>query len=86
MSILRGAFLAALFACLAVGSAMANGPGSNVRADGIVVVTHLDIIPQFAPLAFPLLVDFLEDTWPGGFLINMFRGQPTNNFYPVEDV
>ena len=46
MSILRGAFLAAFVACVAVGPAMADGPGSNVRANGIVVVTHLDIIPD----------------------------------------
>ena len=62
MSILRGAFLATLVACVAVGPAMADGPGSNVRANSIVVVTHLDIIGPFVDQAFPVLVDFVEDS------------------------
>ena len=88
MSILRGAFLAALFACMAVTSAMADGPGSNVRANGIVVVTHLDIIPQFAPLAFPLLVDFVEDSRndPGVVVFKMISWEPTTNHFQLIEV
>jgi quinol monooxygenase YgiN len=60
----------------------------NVRADGIVVVTHLDIIPQFAPLAFPLLVDFVEDSRndPGVVVFKMISWEPTTNHFQLIEV
>ena len=88
MSILRGAFLAILLACAAVGPAMADGPGSNVRANGIVVVTHLDIIPPFVPQAFPVLLDFVEDSRndPGVVVFKMVSWEPTTNHFQLIEV
>jgi quinol monooxygenase YgiN len=73
---------------MAVTSAMADGPGSNVRANGIVVVTHLDIIPQFALLAFPVLVDFVEESRndPGVVVFKMISWEPTTNHFQLIEV
>jgi quinol monooxygenase YgiN len=88
MSILRRAFLAALVACAATGPAMADGPGSNVRANGVVVVTHLDIIPTFVDQAFPVLVDFVEDSRndPGVVVFKMISWTPTTNHFQLIEV
>jgi quinol monooxygenase YgiN len=79
---------AILFACAAVGPSMADGPGSNVRADGIVVVTHLDIIPTFVDQARPVLDDFVADSRsdPGVVVFKMISWTPTTNHFQLIEV
>src|SRR5262245_7616118 len=62
MSILWRAGFAIVLACTVAVPSWADGPGSNVRANGVVVVTHLDIIPTFTDLARPLLDQFVKDS------------------------
>jgi quinol monooxygenase YgiN len=88
MSIFRGAFFAILFTCAAVGPSMADGPGSNVRANGVVVVTHLDIIPTFTDLARPVLDEFVADSRsdPGVVVFKMISWTPTTNHFQLIEV
>ena len=88
MAMLRTAVLALAIAGLAATPALADGPGSNVRANGIVVVTHLDIIPNFVDQAFPLLVDFVNDSRndPGVVVFKMISWTPTGNHFQLIEV
>jgi quinol monooxygenase YgiN len=88
MSIFRGTCFAILFACAAVGPAMADGPGSNVRANGVVVVTHLDIIPTFVDQARPVLNDFVQNSQsdPGVVVFKMISWTPTTNHFQLIEV
>ena len=52
----RGAFSPLLLRVCGRRAGNGGWTGSNVRANGIVVVTHLDIIPPFVDQAFPVLV------------------------------
>jgi quinol monooxygenase YgiN len=88
MSILRRTLFAAVFTCLVGGTAVADGPGSNVRADGLVVVTHLDIIPNFVEQALPVLRDFVQDSLhdPGVVVFKMISWTPTTNHFQLIQV
>jgi len=88
MMILRSALFAGFLACVVVGAAAADGPGSNVRANGVVVVTHLDIIPTFVDQAFPILVDFVQDSRndPGVVVFKMISWTPTTNHFQLIEV
>ncbi len=88
MSILRNALFAAIVTCLAVGPALADGPGSNVRADGVVIVTHLDIIPPFVDQALPVLLAFVQDSQndPGVVVFKMISWTPTTNHFQLIEV
>ena len=82
MSILRGMLLAVLFAGVTAGSAMAGGP------NGVVVVTHLDIIPTFVDQAVPVLNDFVQDSRndPGVVVFKMISWTPTTNHFQLIEV
>src|SRR5262245_32695717 len=88
MSILRCALFAGFLACVVVGAAAADGPGSNVRANGVVVVTHLDIIPTFVDQAVPVLNDFVRDSRhdPGVVVFKMISWTPTTNHFQLIEV
>jgi quinol monooxygenase YgiN len=88
MSILRGMLLAMLFTGLTVGLAVADGPGSNARANGVVVVTHLDIIPTFVDQAVPVLNEFVQDSRndPGVVVFKMISWTPTTNHFQLIEV
>ena len=88
MSMLWRACFAVLFACAVAGPAMADGPGSNVRANGVVVVTHLDIIPTFVDQARPVLDDFVADSRndPGVVVFKMISWTPTTNHFQLIEV
>ena len=85
MSMLWRACLAILFACAVAGPAAADGPGSNVRANGVVVVTHLDIIPTFVDQARPVLDEFVADSRndPGVVVFKMISWTPTTQPLPA---
>jgi len=82
MSILRGMLLAVLFAGVTAGSAMAGGP------NGVVVVTHLDIIPTFVDQAVPVLNEFVQDSRndPGVVVFKMISWTPTTNHFQLIEV
>ena len=88
MSILRSALFTGFLACVVVAAAAADGPGSNVRANGVVVVTHLDIIPTFVDQALPVLVDFVQDSRndPGVVVFKMISWTPTTNHFQLIEV
>lgn len=88
LSMLWRTGFAILLACAVAGPAMADGPGSNVRANGVVVVTHLDIIPTFTDLARPVLDEFVEDSRndPGVVVFKMISWTPTTNHFQLIEV
>jgi quinol monooxygenase YgiN len=79
MSLLRRAFVALIFTCAAVGTAM---------ADEVIVVTHLDIIPAFVDQALPVLLDFVGDSRndPGVVVFKMISWPPTTNHFQLVGV
>src|SRR5438067_9316939 len=88
MSTLRRAVPLAILAMLTAVPAMAQGPGPNVRANRVVVVTHLDIIPTFAEPARALLEDFVRDSRndPGVEIFKMISWTPTTNHFQLIEV
>jgi len=74
--------LAVLFAGVTAGSAMAGGP------NGVVVVTHLDIIPTFVDQAVPVLNEFVQDSRndPGVVVFKMISWTPTTNHFQLIEV
>jgi len=88
MTMLWRACFAIVFACAVAGPAWADGPGPNVRANGVVVVTHLDIIPTFTDLARPVLDEFVEASRndPGVVVFKMISWTPTTNHFQLIEV
>jgi len=74
--------LAVLFAGVTAGSAMAGGP------NGVVVVTHLDIIPTFVDQAVPVLNEFVQNSRndPGVVVFKMISWTPTTNHFQLIEV
>ena len=65
--------------------------GAPAYADGfreVVVVTHVDIDPQFVPQAEPLLVTFVEDSRndPGVKSFILITQEGTNNHFQLIEV
>jgi quinol monooxygenase YgiN len=88
MSILRRAVLAAVFAALVAGPAMAGLGDDDIKAKGIVVVTHLDIIPTFVDQARPVLNNFVDESRhdPGVVVFKMISWDPTTNHFQLIEV
>src|SRR5215470_2360399 len=88
MSMPWRACFAIAVACAVAGPAWAEGPGSNVRANGVVVVTHLDIIPTFTDLARPVLDEFVAASRndPGVVVFKMISWTPTTNHFQLIEV
>jgi quinol monooxygenase YgiN len=65
--------------------------GAPAHADGfaeVVVVTHVDIDPQFVPQAEPLLIGFVEDSRndPGVKTFILITQEGTNNHFQLIEV
>ena len=72
------------------GTLLANGdtPDTKPQANGVVVVTHLDIIPVFADQAKPVLIDFVADSAEdkGVKVFKMISWDPTTNHFQLIEV
>jgi len=88
MKILRGVVVAAGLVAMAAGPAMAGLASENIKAKGIVVVTHLDIIPPFVDQARPVLNRFVDDSRrdPGVIVFKMISWDPTTNHFQLIEV
>jgi len=80
MRIIRWALPLAIFSSLVGASANADDRGGQ-----IVVVTHLDIIPDFVPQAQPLIEQFVLDSRkdPGVKSFIMITWDPTTNHFQL---
>ena len=68
--------------------ANADTPDAKARATGVVVVTHLDIIPTFADQAKPVLIDFVGASGDdrGVKVFKMISWDPTTNHFQLIEV
>jgi quinol monooxygenase YgiN len=68
--------------------ASAHTPDSPARATGVVVVTHLDIIPTFTDQAKPVLIDFVGESGDdrGVKVFEMISWTPTTNHFQLIEV
>jgi quinol monooxygenase YgiN len=73
-------------ACLM--GAPAHADGFADRFGEVVVVTHVDIDPQFVPNAEPLLIGFVEDSRndPGVKSFTLITQDPTTNHFQLIEV
>lgn len=68
--------------------ALADVPDAKAQATGVVVVTHLDIIPVFTDQAKPVLVDFVAASGAdkGVKVFEMISWTPTTNHFQLIEV
>jgi quinol monooxygenase YgiN len=63
-------------------------PGPRGWTTGVVIVTHLDIIPNFVDQAVPVLRKFVEESQsdPGVVVFKMLSWTPTTNHFQLVEV
>jgi len=68
--------------------ALGDTPDTKPRATGVVVVTHLDIIPVFTDQAKPVLIEFVADSTrdKGVKVFEMISWTPTTNHFQLIEV
>jgi quinol monooxygenase YgiN len=73
---------------LIVAACLMGAPAHADRFGEVVVVTHVDIDPQFVPQAEPLLIGFVEDSRndPGVKTFILITQEGTNNHFQLIEV
>ena len=73
---------------LTIAACLTGAPAHADRFTEVVVVTHVDIDPQFVPQAEPLLIGFVEDSRndPGVKSFILITQEGTNNHFQLIEV
>jgi quinol monooxygenase YgiN len=73
---------------LTIAACLMGAPAQADRFAEVVVVTHVDIDPQFVPQAEPLLIAFVEDSRndPGVISFILISQEGTNNHFQLIEV